>query len=92
MNEKITLELDNGINGCVNASIDLKIGKVISFTSALGYVYKVQCVEVSKNFNRQCYKCFFCHNIEGCGMMQCSLERRADKKYVKFKEIKEDKQ
>lgn len=89
MNDKITLELDNGITGNLNAFIDLKIGKVITFTLASGLSYKVQCVEVSKNFNRQCYKCFFCHDIEGCGMMQCSPERRTDKKYVKFKEIKD---
>lgn len=90
MNEKITLELDNGITGNLNAFIDLKIGKVITFTEASGSAYKVQCVEVSKNFNRQCFKCFFCHDIEGCGMMRCTPEHRADKKYVKFKLFKEE--
>lgn len=88
-NKKIEIELTNGISGDVNAFIDIKIGGKLRYTEH-GEPIIIECVEVTQNFNRQCYKCFFCHNIEGCGMMRCIPERRTDNKYVKFKEVKSE--
>ena len=85
--DKITIELTNGITGYVNAFIDLKVGGKLHY-STNGKTYDIECVEVKQHYNRQCYGCFFCHNIEGCGTMVCNPDRRKDGKYVKFKSIK----
>lgn len=86
-NDKLTVELTNGITGKVNAFIDLKVGGKLHY-STNGKTYDIECVEVTHNYNRQCYCCFFCHNIEGCGTMRCNPDSRADRKYVKFRIIK----
>ena len=86
-NEKIEIELTNGITGKVNAFIDIKVGGRLRYFDH-GNIYIVECREVRNNFNRQCYKCFFCHHIEGCFMMRCDPDNRKDNKYVKFNIIK----
>lgn len=86
-NDKLTVELTNGITGKVNAFIDLKVGGRLHY-STNGKTYDIECVEVTRNYSRQCYCCFFCHKIEGCEMMRCNPYSRADRKCVKFRIIK----